>query len=259
MSLGLVGLGVAASAGAQDRFEAAERARAEARLEEAEQGYRSALESGELTLSEVAHAHLRLAELAFLGEELDAGSRHLRYALSLRADAPVAEGPQGMQDAAAAILVERSQRTLRAVVEVSDPSAPLRIDVRDAPDGLVRTIEVAGPAGFHRTLGWDGEARELDPPVEARPIGVRLLDVHGNRIGSAGVWPSPPAAVPPPPPNTPIPVVETGEPEGEEGGDDALENPWLWVAIGVVLVVAGIAVGFSASGDRFTLGAPVAP
>lgn len=262
VGLALAALAIALGAGrarAQDPFEAAERARAEARLEEALAGYRAALESGQLGLSEVAHAHLRLAELAFLGDEVDAGTRHLRYALALRPDAPVAEGPQPMQDAAAAILVERSQRPLRAVLEISDPSAPIVVDVRDAPEGLVRTVEVRGPGGWSRTIAWDGEARSVDPPAAARPIGVQLRDAHGNSVGAAGVWPAAPVAAPPPPDEPPPPdVTPAPEPE-EEGGEEVFENPWLWVAIGVVVVVAAVAIGFTASGDSYTIGPPVAP
>jgi len=255
---------VTASARAQDRFAAAEQARANAQLDEAQQAYEAVLASGVLGLSEVAHAHLRLAELAFSVEDLETADRHLRYALALRPDAPVAEGPQLMQDAAAAILVERAQRPLRAVLEVSDASSPIRIDLRDAPPGLVRVIRVRGPEAYTRTLAWDGQAHELDPPAASRPIGVRLLDAHGNALGSAGVWPAPEvvATVVAPPVLVPEPreVAQAAlEVEPEEEGDDVIENPWLWVAIGVVLVVAGVAVGFSASGDRYTVGAPVAP
>lgn len=250
----------AARAHAQDPFEAPERARAEARLEDALAGYRLALESGQLGLSEVAHAHLRLAELAFLGDELEEGTRHLRYALALRPDAPVTDGPQTMQDAAAAILVERSQRALRAVLEISDASAPIVVDVRDAPDGLVRTLELRGPGDWSRTIPWDGEPRSVEPPAASRPIGVQLRDAHGNLVGAAGVWPAvaPPVAVPPPdvippPDETPAPPPE------EEDEPEFFENPWLWVAIGVILVIAGVAIGFTASGDSYSIGAPVAP
>ncbi|MBX3270992.1 MAG: hypothetical protein KF729_12075 [Sandaracinaceae bacterium] len=246
----------AARAEAQDPFRDAERARAEARLEEAHAGYRAALESGGLGLGEVAHAHLRLAELAFLGEELDAAARHLRYALALRPDAPVADGPPAMQDAAAAILTERSQRTLRAVIEISDPSGPIVVDVRDAPEGLVRTVEVRGPGGFARTFAWEGSPRSLAPPLEARPIGVRLYDAHGNTIGAAGEWPAERAQVPAPEPDVrEVPVA----PHADESGPEFFENPWLWVAIGVVVVLAAVAIGFTASGDRYVVGAPVAP
>ncbi|MCB9598388.1 MAG: hypothetical protein H6719_37085 [Sandaracinaceae bacterium] len=252
--------GGASSARAQDPFEAAETARAEARLEDASAAYTRVLESGELGLSEVAHAHLRLAEIAFLGEEIELGTRHLGYALALRPDAPVTDGPQAMQDAAAAILVERSQRRLRAVLEISDPSAPIVLDVRDAPAGLVRTIEVRGPGGWSRTFAWDGEARSLEPPAESRPLGVRLLDAYGNALGSAGVWPAAAPAAPPAEVIPPVALPTPAEPEPEEEeGDNVFENPWLWVAIGVVLVVAGVAIGFTASGDSYVVGAPVAP
>lgn len=270
---------VAADLSAQDRFEAAERARAEARLDEAEAAYEAVLSSGELGLSEVAHAHLRLAELSFLGEELEAGTRHLRYALSLRPDAPVDDGPQAMRDAAAAILVERSQRTLRAVLEVSDPSAPIVVDVRDAPEGLVRTLTLRGGEDWSRTVSWDSDPISVHPPAAARPIGVRLFDRYGNTLGSAGVWPAPVAAVsapvnaPPSPaevaaaavptptqpaPTQPAPADSSESSEGE-GGDNVLENPWFWAAIGVVVVIAVVAVAFTASGESFTLGPPVAP
>lgn len=259
VALALVALGVALPAAAQDGFEAAERARAEARLEDAERLYDEALESGQLGLSEVAHAHLRLAELAYLGEELGAGERHLRYALALRPDAPVSDGPQSMQDAAAAILVERSQRTMRVVLEISDPSAPIAIAMRDAPDGLVRTVLVAGPEGWRRTIAYEGEERlEVSPPQASRPIGVRLLDRHGNALGSAGAWPAPPAEVVVAP-TAPAPVTAEPPPEEEEDGEEVFENPWFWVAIGVVAVIAVVAIAFTASGDSYSLGPPVAP
>jgi len=215
VALALVALGVAAPAAAQDRFEDAERARAEARLEDAERLYTDALESGELGLSEVAHAHMRLAELAYLGEELEAGGRHLRYALALRPDAPVGDGPQSMQDAAATILVERSQRTLRVVLEISDPASPIIIAVRDAPESLVRTVLVAGPEDWRRTIAYEGEARlEVSPPDASRPIGVRLLDRYGNALGFAGEWPAPAAATPAPAPNpAPAPSPVPADPE----------------------------------------------
>jgi len=245
-------------ASAQDPFAAAEEARAEGRPEDAQRAYELALQGGTLGLSEVAHAHLRLAEIAFSTEEIEAGERHLLYALALRPDAPIADGPPTMQERATALLAERSERRLRAVLEVSDPSSPVRVDLRDAPEGLVRVVLVAGPDGFSRTLAWDGTARELTPPPASRPIGVRLLDAYGNAVGSAGVWPAPALARRPlvPPPTVVAEQALTPEPEEE---DDVIENPWLWVAIGVVLVIAGVAVGFSASGDRYNVGAPVAP
>jgi len=251
-------LGVAAPAAAQDRFEDAERARAEARLEDADRLYTEVLESGQLGLSEVAHAHLRLAELAFLGEELEVGARHLRYALALRPDAPVGDAPQAMQDAAAAILVERSQRRLRVVLEISDPSSPITIAVRDAPADLIRTVLVAGPEDWRRTIAYDGEARlDVEPPQASRPIGVRLLDRYGNALGFAGEWPAPPAVVAPPAP-APDPAPDPA-PEPEEDGEEVFENPWFWVAIGVVAVIAVVAVAFTASGESYSLGPPVAP
>ncbi len=248
----------AAKVRAQDRFAAAESARAESRFDDARRAYEDALASGALGLSEVAHAHLRLAELAFRAESFEEAERHLRYALALRPDAPVSAGPEAMQAAATIILEERGRRALRAVLEVSDPSSPIRVDLRDAPPGLVRVVLVRGRAGYSRTLAWDGTPQEVTPPAGSRPIGARLLDAHGNALGSAGVWPAPTPPVVVPPPRVVAEAALAPDPEPEEG-DDVIENPWLWVAIGVVLLVAGLAVGFSASGDRYTIGAPVAP
>lgn len=239
---------------AQDALTRADRARGEARHEDAEAAYMEALRSGTLDASEVSHAHLRLAELAYLEEDLPEGERHLRFALSLRADAPFDEGPPVMRDAGAAILVQRSQRTLRVVIEVGDAAAPIRIDVRDAPEGLVRVIEVRGAASFSRTLAWDGGALSLDPPAEARPVALRALDAYGNLLARAGVEPVEVAG----------PEVETvrsapiEEPEQTER-ESLLESPWLWVVVGLLLAGVGVAVGVSASGERYLVGAPRVP
>jgi hypothetical protein len=50
-------------------------------------------------------------------------------------------------------------------------------------------------------------------------------------------------------------LEESGEPAA--GGPSLVENPWLWVVVGVVVLGVGLAVGVSASGERFVLDAPV--
>lgn len=243
---------------AQNALERGELARREARIDDAAAAYLEALRSGSLDASEVAHVHLRLAEIAFLGEELEDGLRHLRFALALRPDAPVDDGPLTMQDSAAAILVERAQRRVRALIEVGDASAPIHIDIRDAPEGLVRVVEVRGAGGYSRTVAWDGSPRALDVPVQARPIAIRALDAHGNELARAGdrgvpdVRPSPVAG-------ELAPIGPPEPPDAAEERDDFFESPWPWLVAGAIVVGVAIAVGASASGERYVVGAPRAP
>lgn len=220
----------------------AEAAFAEGRHEDAEGLYRQALQSGRLAPPGLARVYLRLAELAALGSTGDA-ARLLGFALALdpALDVPASLGP-----------VEPPTRGVRVVLEVSDDDAPIGLRVADAPDTLVRVLEVRG-RGFERTLSWDGEPREVDPPADARPIEVRALDTHGNLVAQAGrLAPEEPAPAP-----TPDPDLTPEPEEPAEEGTPAIESPWFWVGVGLVVVGVAVAVAFSASGTRYVLDAPV--
>lgn len=243
------------AAAQREPFARAERARAEGLLDEAESAFEAALESGRLDPSEVAHAHLRLAELAYLAQASEEGARHLRWALALRPDAPVQDEalPEAMRVEAASVLAARDG-ALRAVLEVSGPDASVRLHVRDAPEGMVRVVEVAA-GEWSRTLAWDDGPVDLEPPAAARAqLSVRVLDAHGNELARAGL--APPAPVDEPAEPAPIELAEIPASEPEE---NLIESPWLWVVIGAVLIGVGTGIGLSASGRRYIVGAPVAP
>ncbi|MGE0788392.1 MAG: hypothetical protein AB7S26_22145 [Sandaracinaceae bacterium] len=226
----------------------------EGRLDDAAALYGVELESGRLEPAELAHVHLRLAELARLAS-LDADAeQHLRTALSLTPDA---EPPEGLAELAARIRAE-GVGPVRVLIAISDPSTPARIEVTGAPQGLVRTLMVRTGDAEPRAIPWDGTPRE-EPSA---PSEVRALDRFGNVVARAGR-----ARASSPPPEEPVPprILET-EPgdeqviEEEQEEDDepsALENPWLWIAVGLVVVGAGVAIGVSASGERYIVGAPI--
>jgi hypothetical protein len=85
----------------------------------------------------------------------------------------------------------------------------------------------------------------MSPPASALPIEVYLLDPHGNRVARAGIAPI----------ETPEPIREPAPPQ--QAGDDLIESPWLWLGVGLVVGGIAIAIGFSASGDRYLLDSPV--
>lgn len=236
LALCLTAAPAALGAAQADPIGEAEAAFEEGRHEDAERLYRAALESGRLAPPGLARVHLRLAELAALGST-GAADRHARFALALDPSLALPE----------TIAIDaRPTRAARVVLEISGDDAPIGVRVADAPDGLVRVLEVRG-AGFERTLSWDGEAREVDPPAEARPIEVRALDAHGNLVAQAGR-----AAPPPEPEPEPGPTPEAAASEDTP----AIESPWFWVGVGLVVVGVAVAIALSATGTRYLLDAP---
>ena len=253
-----------ASASAQpasgDPLARADAAFEEGRVAEAGRAYEDAIESGALDPDGLARASLRLGIVCALGSEDARAGRHFANALAL---APSLPTPEGLSDALAArfeaLRSAREGRRVRVVVEVSGEDAPIGVDVRDAPPGLVRTIEIEG-TGLRRTHAWDGVRIDFDVPSASRPIAARALDAHGNVIASAGAR----AAVSNEQSTLTVPaLVEPvlAQPglAAETAPDETplIESPWLWIAVGVVAIAVGVVIGVTASGDRYVLNAPV--
>lgn len=241
---------------------AADEAFAAGRLDEAAARYGRALESGGLEPDQLAHVHLRLAELAALASLDDEATRHLGAAIAIRPQGALSESaPPALAEEADALRGER----VRVQLIVSGPDDPVEIAVRDAPEALVRTLAIRGSGGYARSLPWEGEARSLEVPASARPLEVRALDRHGNTVALAGALE--PEIEPEPAEEEPLPIPDPEDDDGDapdrvpagddpEEGPSLVENPWLWVAVGLVVLGVGVAVGVSASGERFVVGAP---
>lgn len=236
----------AAPAAAQDALAAADRAYDDGRLREAAVAYDDAIASGGLDPARLVRAHLRLGVLSALGGELRRTEGHFAAALALdpTGDAPAELSPE-LRARFEALREARGGRRLS--LSIAREEAAIVITVRDAPEGLARTIEAAGGAWRER-VEWTGEPIRLEPPPEALPIEAVLLDAHGNRLARAGAR------------TTSAALVEASEPaapEGVTGGRNLLESPWLWVAVGAILIGIGVAIAVSASGDRYLLQPPV--
>lgn len=227
---------VASPARAQSALDAADREYAAGRIAAAGRGYEDALATGDLSPPVLARVHARLGVIAALGDD-ELAARH--FALALAID-PALASPSELDDARRARF--EAMRGDGVFVRVERVGPGLVIDVVGAPGELARTIEVRG-VEWRRRFPWgEGELRTIHPPPSAMPIEVWLLDPHGNRVARAAYGALPAAA----------PVVPAPDP-----GQALIESPWLWVALGVILLGVGVAIGVSASGERFVLGAPV--
>lgn len=258
--LGCFALGCALSAhltiapvpGNAQGLESADAAYEASRLVPAERAYEIALRSGELGRPELVRAHLRLGVLAILAAEDDRAARHFALALALEPDAaaPPELDASGLEAFEA---IRRSGRgaRLRAVIETSDATEPVRIDVRGAPLHAVRTVELVGRGGFVHRVSWTGEPVALSVPRQAHPLGVRALDGDGNVLATAGVVRLEAAD------SVRANPAPTAPPAEVESSPDLIESPWLWIVVGVVVAGVAVAVGVSASGERFVLDAPV--
>lgn len=229
---------------AQDALEAAGRAYDEGRLEEATRAYREAVRSGALDSSELVRAHLRLGILAALAGALDETERSFTIALALD---PIRETPEELSPELRArfeALCE-SREGRRVTVAISRVDGAIAFEVRDAPEGLARTIEVRGGEGFVARVPYEGAPVHLEPPPGALPIEATLLDQHGNRIARAGAR------------LDAVAVTATRPAPEEPPTRNLLESPWLWIVVGAIVIGIGVTVGVSASGDRYLLQPPV--
>ncbi len=233
---------IAASSSAQAPLARAEEHFAQGRLVEAQRAYEDALAGGELDEVSLVRAHERLAVIAERNGDMERAARHVEYALALD---PHRGAPEGASDALreshAELSRERGGR--RMMLGLADEDSVLQINVLHAPEGLARTIEVRG-RDWERRMPWDGFPLMVEPPQEAFPIEAFLYDGYGNLLARSG-------------PPTIERRITVERPRTLPAQESLIESPWLWVIVGLVVIGAGIAIGVSASGDRFVLGAPV--
>lgn len=246
-------LGVfAASAAAQDPLARADRAYDAGRLAEAGVAYESALEGGALDPPELVRVHLRLGVLTAMGGQPSQAERHFALALALD---PTLDPPPELDEALAerfvALRETRDGHRLSVRLRASDEGVLL--EVRDAAPGAVRQVLARGAGGYEQRFAWEGERLPIDPPAAALPLEVVALDAHGNRLARAGArrggLPTPRAV---------SPLDRDGESPAHEGTTPSwFETPWLWIVVGLAVLGVGVAVGVSASGERYVLDGPV--
>ena len=242
---------------AHAQLASADAAYASERWAEAGRAYEDALASGGLERQAWVRAHVRLARVSLEGAQPTAARRHLEWALAVE---PSLEPPPDWPADAAALFTDtrerrralpEAERMLSASLTVGAPGAPVQIELHGAPAGLVQTITVTG-AELSRTIAYGGQPLVLRLPAETAPWFVRALDAAGNVLTTAGVPAAsqaiaPETALEPPTPLEPTPAVEP----------DLVENPWLWVVVGLLAVGIGVVVGLTAFEERTALGVPV--
>jgi hypothetical protein len=229
IALALVVLTALASP-ARAQIGGADRAYDEGRFAEAGRAYEDALATGALDPSGLAHVHLRLGVIAALGGDAALVDRHFVIALAID---PALEAPAELDPARRARFEAMRGERVRVHAERTG------IVIEGAPAELALSIEARGE-GWNRRFPWEGTRITIAPPASALPIDVRLVDPHGNGVARGR-----------------IEAPRVIEPPRTDSGEEIIESPWLWVAIGVILLGVGLAIGFSASGERFVLGAPV--
>lgn len=240
----LAGVLLPSPALAQAGLHAADRAYEEGRVAPARDAYEAALRSGALDPAELVRAHLRLGILAALEGDTEGFER--RSALALALD-PVRDAPEELPPELRARFeaIRDARAGRRATVTIDRDRAAIRIDVRDAPEGLAHRIDIRGGDGFGQQLAWEGTPLRITPPLSALPIEALLLDAHGNRLARAGARLEAVAS------------ITTAPAPAETGARNLLESPWLWIVVAAIVIGIGVAVGVSASGDRFLLEPPV--
>jgi hypothetical protein len=220
----------------------ADRAYRTGRFEQAARGYEQAIAAGSLEPSDLVRAHEQLALVAVLNGDAARAEESFAIVLALDPARPApAELPPEWRERFEAWRTERGGRRLTLSLERAADAFVL--GVHDAPDALARTIEVRGEGHFRQRLAWDGQPLRIEPPPTALPLSAVVLDAHGNRLARAGV--------------RPIAAASITQPATQVAGRSLLESPWLWIAVALVVIGASVAIGVSASGDRYILGPPV--
>ncbi len=249
LRIALLALLAPATALAQAPLADADRAYDDGRLGEAAHAYDDALATGALDPALLTRAHVRLGVLAALEGEDEATDRHFAIALALD---PVRDAPEELTPELRArfdaLREARDGHRLTLAIEMEDEG--MHLVVRDAPPDLVQTIVVRGGHGWERRFPWSGEPITIDPPPEAMPVEAFALDAHGNRLARAGARIEVPVVL-----GEPAPLTQP--PANGDGGRNLIESPWLWIVVGTIVIGAAVAVGVSASGDRYTLDPPV--
>lgn len=228
---------------ASSPLDAADRAYDEGRIADARRAYEEALELGTLEPSLLVRAYVRLGILAALAGEDALSQRYFEHALALD---PVRDTPEELSPRLRARfeVLRAARGGQRVVLAIDEADDALVLSVRHAPVGLAHGLVVRGAGGFERREAWQGRPVRIEVPDRAGPIEAQLLDVHGNRLARAGARLAPVLAV-------------TLPEEPERRGRNLLESPWLWVAVGAIVIGIGVTIGVGASGDRYRLEAPV--
>lgn len=229
----------------------AEAARAfeEGRFAEAGRAYADALAEPGHEPAELLQIHLRLGIIAALGGDDPAIHFAIALALDPVLDPPVELSPE-LRARFEALREAREGRRLS--VRIEEHEARRTVSVHDAPGGLVVALRVRGAGGYERRVPWAGAPIELSAPP---PFWIEALDAHGGVLARAGDWQSTlsPAAAAATAQRTP-PEATPAPPAREPS---LIESPWLWIAVAIVVTGVAVAIAFSASGDRWTLGAPI--
>lgn len=249
----VLALACSAPASAQAPLERADRAYDEGRLADAGLAYDEALATGALDPAALVHVHARLGVLTAMGGQETHAERHFALALALdpALDAPTELDPT-LRARFEALREERDGR--RLAVRLEDDGELRTVTVTDAPPRAVRHVVVRGAQGYEQRFEWTGEPLRIDAPEEVLPLEALALDPHGNRLARAGARLGP---VPLPPAVAVTESPTSGPAPGENNGRSWFETPWLWIVVGLAVVGVGVAVGLSASGERYVLQAPV--
>lgn len=222
--------------GAGSPLERAERANRDIDFVTAAEAAMEAIESGNLSPSELVRAYeLHGVASAALGDD-DAALASFTKMLALDPDREVRELSPALR---APYLQARGQiatmpETFEVEVEISRPTSSVMVQLTDA-------LELASTIVMRSRGGGEGEfieerfeaASTIRQEVEGIPetgwaeSAVEILDEHGNRLRVMGTTDAPLTL------GEPIIVVTEGQ---------AWKSPWLWTALGLV-VLGGAGVG----------------
>lgn len=275
---GLLGLvGGARPCAAQEPLADARAAFDAGDLEEASSLYEQARVAGGLEPEQLAEVELRLGVIARASSDPDGMRVHFERALALdpTLEAPSELPPRGRRALEALRALQHGTIEAAADPPVLPETGPVEVRARvaNAPDGMITELRF--------TLGEWSETVPLAPgtatvpedrwPTETTELVVDALTPEHNvatraRLEVPGRVPPPPP--PPPPPPVPEPDLTPTAPPPPTIAPEAvapppppprspLEEPALWVAVGVV--VAGAIVGAVLGAtlhDRYVVGVP---
>ncbi|MEM9073373.1 MAG: hypothetical protein AAGE52_33015 [Myxococcota bacterium] len=238
----------ASMAQAQDSVEEAEALYREGALPDALRSFQAALEAGGHEPDTLASVYWHLGVLSTItGAEAEA-ARSFERALSLDPNLRTPdELPPEAQDRYRAL--QRQARRLELRLQPGEVSSTqetsIALSIRNAPDGLARTVRAsAAPEG---APPWRSEASAGEERIGIEPaawrgsdrlqVEVQVVDAHGNILARATTTLRATSEA--------APVVPTNE-------RSVAASPWLWTSVAVVVLGAVLAaVLLSRRDDRF--------